>query len=53
MAALRPIVEEAGGRFSDWHGDPTIYRPDVIASNGKLHTEALAILRAEHGPGVA
>jgi histidinol-phosphatase len=45
MAALKPIVEEAGGRFSDWDDTPTIYRPDVIASNGKLHAEALKILR--------
>jgi histidinol-phosphatase len=47
MAALKPIVEEAGGRFSDWDDTPTIYRPDVIASNGKLHREALQILRSE------
>jgi histidinol-phosphatase len=47
MAALKPIVEEAGGRFSDWDDTPTIYRPDVIASNGKLHREALQILRGE------
>ncbi len=49
MAALKPIVEEAGGRFSDWDNTPTIYRPDVIASNGKLHAEALRILRGEPG----
>jgi histidinol-phosphatase len=45
MAALKPIVEEAGGRFSDWDDRPTIHRPDVIASNGKLHADALRILR--------
>lgn len=47
MAALKPIVEEAGGRFSDWDNNPTIYRPDVIASNGKLHAEALEILHGQ------
>ena len=47
MAAVKPIVEEAGGRFSDWNDTPTIYRPDVLASNGKLHAEALKILRGE------
>ncbi len=46
VAALRPIVEEAGGRFSDWDGKPDVHRPDVIASNGRLHDEALAILRS-------
>jgi len=47
MAALKPIVEEAGGRLTDWDNQPTIYRPDVIASNGRLHGEALKILRGE------
>jgi histidinol-phosphatase len=51
MAALKPIVEEAGGRFSDWDNTPTIYRPDVLASNGKLHAGALKILRAAPEPG--
>jgi histidinol-phosphatase len=46
MAALKPILEEAGGRLTDWHNHPTIYRPDVIASNGRLHEEALRILAA-------
>lgn len=50
MAALKPIVEEAGGRFSDWDNTPTIYRPDVLASNGKLHAEALKILHNRPGP---
>ncbi|MBY0526262.1 MAG: histidinol phosphate phosphatase [Gemmataceae bacterium] len=45
VAAIKPIVEEAGGRFSDWGGNATIHRSDVIASNGKLHDEVLAILR--------
>jgi histidinol-phosphatase len=45
VAALKVIVEEAGGRFSDWDGTPSIYRPDVLVSNGKLHDVALRILR--------
>jgi histidinol-phosphatase len=44
VAAVKAIVEEAGGTFTDWNGTPTIYRPDVLASNGKVHAEALAIL---------
>jgi len=44
VAALKPIIEEAGGRFSDWDGTPSIHRPDVIVSNGKLHDEVLSIL---------
>jgi histidinol-phosphatase len=45
VAAIKPIVEEAGGRFSDWDGGTTINRPDVLVSNGKLHDAALDILQ--------
>ena len=44
IAALKVIVEEAGGCFTDWSRGHDINRPDVIASNGKLHDEALRIL---------
>ena len=46
LGALKPIVEEAGGRMTDWNGNDTIERPDVLASNGILHDQALEILRA-------
>jgi histidinol-phosphatase len=45
VAAIKPLIEEAGGRFSDWSGTPSIHRPDVLISNGKLHDEALALLQ--------
>ncbi len=48
VGAIIPIIEEAGGRFSNWDGKIDLYAPDVIASNGKLHDEVLAILVA-HG----
>ncbi len=44
VAAIKPIVEEAGGKFTDWSGVPNIHRPDVIASNGKLHQPTLDVL---------
>jgi histidinol-phosphatase len=44
VAAIKPIVEEAGGRFSNWDGGVDIYRPDVLVSNGKLHHTVLRIL---------
>jgi len=47
VVALKPIVEEAGGRFTDWDGTPNVNRTDVIASNGLLHDEALRVLRTE------
>ena len=45
VAALVPIVEEAGGRLTDWDGNRTTERPDVIASNGRLHDATLRILQ--------
>lgn len=47
VAAIKPIVEEAGGRFSNWDGQQDINRPDVLVSNGKLHDEVLAILAGD------
>jgi histidinol-phosphatase len=44
LSALQVIVAEAGGRMTAWDGKPDIFRPDVIASNGRLHDAALAIL---------
>lgn len=45
VAAVKPIIEEAGGRYSDWEGQPNIRRSDVVVSNGKLHERALQLLR--------
>ena len=45
IAAVRVIVEEAGGRWSNWDGGGSIHRPDSLASNGRLHDEALRVLR--------
>jgi histidinol-phosphatase len=44
VAALLPIVEEAGGRFTNWSDERTILSRDVIASNGRLHAPTLSIL---------
>ncbi len=44
VAATKAIVEEAGGTFTDWSGQPTIHSPDVVATNSKLHAEVLQIL---------
>lgn len=45
IAALKPILEEAGGRLTDWDQGGDIFRPDVIASNGRLHEVALQAFR--------
>ena len=43
-AALLPIVEEAGGRFTDWRGRRTIHGGEAVATNGALHDSVLALL---------
>ena len=40
-APLIPILEEAGGRFTDWRGNRTISGGDGFATNGALHKEVL------------
>jgi histidinol phosphatase-like enzyme (inositol monophosphatase family) len=44
-AAVAPIVVEAGGTFTDWQGQPTIYGREAIATNGLVLDEVLAITR--------
>jgi histidinol-phosphatase len=44
IAGLKVIVEEAGGRFTDWEGGADLGRPDCVATNGKLHERALSLL---------
>lgn len=47
MAALVPIVTEAGGRFTSLDGEPGPHGPGAIATNGVLHDEVVARLAAE------
>lgn len=44
-AAVQPIVTEAGGTFTDWQGNSTIYAGESIATNGLVLDEVLAITR--------
>jgi histidinol-phosphatase len=43
-AASAVIIEEAGGRYTDWQGIATAHAPTALASNGLVHEELLAIL---------
>ncbi len=45
LAPCKLLVEEAGGRFTDFAGQPTIYGGSALATNGRLHDAALALLR--------
>jgi histidinol-phosphatase len=44
LAALQPIVEEAGGRFSDLSGVDRADGGSVLCTNGLLHDAVLALL---------
>ena len=44
LAPLQVIVEEAGGRFTDFAGTPRVDGGNGVSSNGLVHDEALAVL---------
>ncbi|GGG57920.1 histidinol-phosphatase [Kocuria dechangensis] len=44
MAALVPLVEEAGGRFTSLEGEPGPFGGNALATNGLLHDEVLGLL---------
>ncbi len=45
-AALQPILEEAGGTFTDWEGQPSIHSGNGVATNGHLLEQVLEITRS-------
>ena len=47
VAAGALIIEEAGGRISNYRGEPLdIHNPPVVASNGLIHDQMRALLMA-------
>lgn len=46
VAAILPVVAEAGGRFTDWKGRATSRGGDGVGTNGKLHEATLAMLES-------
>jgi len=48
LAAAKIIVEEAGGKFTDFEGKATIRSGNCIASNGLLHETILKIIKGEN-----
>ena len=44
MAALLPIVEEAGGSFSSLDGEPSIWHTTALVTNRLLHEEVLRVV---------
>ena len=44
-APLLPIMEEAGGTFTDWRGERTVKGGNSIATNGLLFEEVLTVVK--------
>lgn len=44
VAAILPVVTEAGGRFTSWKGEATVRGGDGVGTNGLLHEAVLAQL---------
>jgi histidinol-phosphatase len=53
MAALVPIVTEAGGRFTSLDGEDGPFGGNAVATNGHLHTAVLAALARESSQGAS
>lgn len=49
MAALIPIVEEAGGRITAFDGSPALTGGCAVSTNGVLHGAVLATLAGQKG----
>ena len=47
LAPCKIVVEEAGGRFTDVDGRPTIYSGSAVVSNGRLHDVVLKLLHGQ------
>lgn len=45
LAPLKILIEEAGGRFTDFAGHPTVEAGCAVATNGKVHDHVLGALR--------
>lgn len=45
--AWPPILEEAGGYFGDWQGNPTIYNNEALGTTQTLLPEVLRIVNGE------
>jgi myo-inositol-1(or 4)-monophosphatase len=45
VAAGALLIEEAGGKVSDYRNDPLdIFTPPILASNGLIHEQMMRVL---------
>lgn len=45
VAAVAPVIQEAGGKFTTWSGEYNIRVPHCLGSNGLVHEQVLAELK--------
>ena len=50
-AALLPVIEEAGGTFTDWRGRKTIRGGNAVSTNGALFAEVMGTIDSAGGLG--
>ena len=48
-APFQVIMEEAGGTFTDWKGNPTIYGGNALGTNGHLYEPLMEIVKKTWG----
>ncbi len=42
--ALLPVIREAGGTFTDWKGNSTVYGEEAIGTNGHVYQEIMDLI---------
>lgn len=47
LAPLPVLIEEAGGTFTDFDGNPSAASGNAIASNGRVHAHVLSVLKGQ------
>jgi histidinol phosphatase-like enzyme (inositol monophosphatase family) len=44
-APLQTVIQEAGGRFTDWQGTPSVHSGESVATNGLVAEEVIALTK--------
>jgi histidinol-phosphatase len=47
--ALLPVLREAGGTFTDWQGNSTVYGGEAIGTNGVVYAEVMRLIEGYAG----
>ena len=47
VAALIPVIQEAGGEVTNFQGEDALYGPGLVATNGLLHFGVLGIVSGD------